>query len=274
MGFLKDREIAPSRSAGRKRSWIAIFRAFLIALCLLGGLGVQHLMASQPDYILMERLAPGSTSEIIFPLSFAFAEEELEPTPFVSFQKKLGLFPPFWRDTKLQVHLRSYYFFDWTANPLVKQEAWALGGWLAYESGWLWNRLKIGGAVYTTQRLYGPPDRDGTLLLASGQRGFTVLGQAYVVGRIVDQFQVKVYRQSLNLPFINKHDNRMVPNTFEAYVLKGRTLGKTAKPAIVDIGQIGPVRVAGHRGEAPGWVRDQGNGRPRMQPHRPAPGGL
>jgi hypothetical protein len=121
----------------------------------------------------------------------------------------------------------SYYFYDRTANPLVEQEAWALGGWLAYESGWLLNRLKIGATVYTTQRLYGPPDRDGTLLLASGQRGFTVLGQAYVVGRIVDKLRVKVYRQTLNLPFINKHDNRMVPNTFEAFVLNGRSICKT-----------------------------------------------
>ena len=59
-----------------------------------------------------------------------------------------------------------------------------MGGWLAYESGWWKDRLKIGLAGYTSQNLYGPEYRDGTILLKSGQEGFSLLGQAYLQTRV------------------------------------------------------------------------------------------
>ena len=37
-----------------------------------------------------------------------------------------------------------------------------------------------------------------------------------------DNYDATVGRQSLDLPYVNKEDNREVPNTFEAYRLVGR----------------------------------------------------
>ena len=48
-----------------------------------------------------------------------------------------------------------------------------------YRSGWLWDTFAMGAVGYTSQPLYAPSDKDGTTLLAPGQEGITVLGQAY-----------------------------------------------------------------------------------------------
>ena len=43
-----------------------------------------------------------------------------------------------------------------------------MGGALMYKSGWFLDRFRMGAAFSTAQRLYGPKDRDGTLLLKPG----------------------------------------------------------------------------------------------------------
>jgi hypothetical protein len=105
MGLSITRGLIPLRPSGRGRSGSRVFRALLVTLFSLCGLGVQPLSASQPDYILVERLAPRSTYEIISPLSFSFEEEGHEPPRFEFFKKTVEILPPFWRDTKLHVLL-------------------------------------------------------------------------------------------------------------------------------------------------------------------------
>jgi hypothetical protein len=56
-------------------------------------------------------------------------------------------------------------------------------------------------------------------LLKRGQNGFTVLGKANVELQFREDISAKLYRQSFNLPYLNRNDSRMVPNTFEAYTL-------------------------------------------------------
>src|SRR5213076_388980 len=74
-----------------------------------------------------------------------------------------------------------------------------------------------------------PDDRDGTLLLAPGQNGYTVLGEFYAELRIVKDVGITVGAKGYDTPFINRNDVRMTPNTFEAIVLQGRTeLGKSS----------------------------------------------
>ncbi len=97
--------------------------------------------------------------------------------------------------------------------------AWALGGALEYRSGWAWDRIQLGGTLYTSQKLYGPDDKDGTLLLKPGQEGFTVLGEAYITARLGGGNGIRVGRQSFDLPYLARHDIRMVPNTFEAIAI-------------------------------------------------------
>jgi hypothetical protein len=87
--------------------------------------------------------------------------------------------PAFIRDTDLNLHFRTFYFDRINPDDSVN-EAWAIGGWLEYRSGWLLGHARHwGGGGYTSQPLYAPNDKDGTTLLAAGQGGITVLGQAY-----------------------------------------------------------------------------------------------
>jgi hypothetical protein len=119
------------------------------------------------------------------------------------------------------LHLRTY-FLDQDNTSEVESEAWALGGWAGLRSPWWGDVLQIGLLGYTSQKLWGPDDEGGTRLLTSTQGSITVLGEAFAALRLADQ-TVTAYRQLVNRPFINPHDNRMVPNTFEAYTLTGAT---------------------------------------------------
>ena len=199
--------------------------AILILLTILISLfDIDRVMAARPNYIANESPAADSIRDKRSPLEELQPKKAIQPPPFFpELKQKMGTLPPFWRDTNLNLHIRSYYFVSEIAE-IKKNEAWALGGWLEYESGWWKDLLKVGGVGYTSQKLYGPEDRDGTLLLKPGQEGFSVLGQAYLRARIAEGINLRLYRQSLELPYINKDDSRMVPNTFEAYTLDGKSI--------------------------------------------------
>ena len=112
------------------------------------------------------------------------------------------------------VHLRTFYM-DAESLTGAEQAAWALGGWAGLRSPWWGDMFQIGLVAYTSQKLYGPDDKDGTRLLASGQNAINVIGEAYASLKVLDQ-TLTGYRQIIHRPFINAQDNRMVPNAFEA----------------------------------------------------------
>jgi hypothetical protein len=120
------------------------------------------------------------------------------------------------------LQLRTYYFgqqsLDGTASV-----AWALGGWAGLRTPWWGDVLQLGLVGYTSQRLYGPADESGTLLLQADQDPINVVGLAWAALRLAGQ-TFTAYRQLIDRPFINPQDNRMVPNTFEAYTLSGTPL--------------------------------------------------
>jgi len=136
---------------------------------------------------------------------------------------------PFFRDTALDVNLRTYYFYRDKYDDSVS-EAWAIGGALSYKSGWFLDHFGVGAVLYTSQPLYAPDDRDGTLLLKPGQEGYTVLGQLYGRIKLTEENFINIYRYEYNTPFINKNDNRMTPNTFEGYTFQGASGGKDGAP--------------------------------------------
>jgi hypothetical protein len=117
------------------------------------------------------------------------------------------------------LQLRTYYF-DQESLTGSQSAAWAIGGWAGLRSPWWGDLFQVGIVGYTSQKLYGPDDKDGTKLLAPGQEPITVLGEAFGAVRILGQ-TVTGYRQLINRPFINPQDSRMIPNTFEAYTLTG-----------------------------------------------------
>ena len=118
--------------------------------------------------------------------------------------------------------MRTYYFDQENTNG-TSSEAWALGGWAGLRSPWWWDVLQVGIVGYTSQKLHGPEGKGGTRLLTSTQDSITVLGEAFGAIQVVGQ-TVAAYRQLISRPFINPQDNRMVPNTFEAYTLAGSGL--------------------------------------------------
>lgn len=164
--------------------------------------------------------APESAEELAGPFARAFREHVQASVLFPRLKERLKDLPPFFRDTSLALHFRSVFFDTWKLDD-SHQEAWAAGGWLAYESGWLADTLQVGATLYTSQPLYAPDDRDGTQLLKPGQQGYGVVGQAYARLRAADH-TVTLYRQALTLPYVNINDSRMTPNTFEGVVVQGR----------------------------------------------------
>src|SRR5438046_3541790 len=126
------------------------------------------------------------------------------------------------KDTKFEFNLRSFYLDRSDFNGSEKQ-AWAIGGWLGVKTGYFLDHVAFGATVYTSNPIYAPDDRDGTLLLAPGQNGYTVLGEFYAELRIVKDLGITVGAKGYDTPFINRNDVRMTPNTFEAIVLQGRT---------------------------------------------------
>jgi len=168
----------------------------------------------------LELPPPSSVEEIVSPLELSFVPKPERPRVTEWLKDQLADVPPFLRDSKLNLHVRSGYFFEEQFDD-SKKEAWALGGWLEYQSGWLFDHLGFAATVYTSQPLYAPHDRDGTLMLEPGQNGFTVLGQAYGRIKIWEENEFRFFRQTYDNPYLNKNDGRMVPNTFEGYTFRG-----------------------------------------------------
>ena len=144
-------------------------------------------------------------------LAGAAAAQGVAP-PVAGGEKPFGGFEPV-------LHLRTYYF-DQESLTGVPASAWALGGWAGVRSPWWGDMFQLGVVGYTSLKLYGPDDKDGTRLLAPGQETIAIIGEAFGAVRILGQ-TFTGYRQRINRPFINLQDNRMVPNTFEAYTLTG-----------------------------------------------------
>jgi outer membrane OprD family porin len=124
----------------------------------------------------------------------------------------------FFAGTKFIFKPRAYYM-DRDRDTGQDNVGFALGGALQYLSGWAFDRLQLRATAYTSQDLYGPSDQDGTQLFLPGPEGFTVLGEANAVFRFTENDVLRAGAQLFELPYLGSHDNRMVPNTFEAIAL-------------------------------------------------------
>lgn len=131
-----------------------------------------------------------------------------------------------WALGKVSGQLRYYYYtqrddVDGQADDDVI-ESLALGGYLKYETPWIEDMFNGGVAMYTSQpfpETFNQTDRGGTRLLTSQNTGITVLGEAYAKANI-QGVVASFYRQKINTPMINPNDSRMIPQTYEAYLLE------------------------------------------------------
>lgn len=131
-----------------------------------------------------------------------------------------GLADALGRDSEVTLHARTYYF-DRLNPGDVTNAAWAIGGWAGYRSGWIADVLRFGVVGYTSQKLWGPLDKDGSGLLAPGQESYSVIGESYVALKLWEQVltggRFLVYQ-----PEINATDNRMTPITYSGGNLAGK----------------------------------------------------
>jgi hypothetical protein len=151
-----------------------------------------------------------------------FPEEPVRSPLFPWVRDRLQKLPAFFADTVFEARFRTYYLRkDRTTSLLGDEglsEAWAMGGSIYYRSGWLEDLFQVEVEGFTSQPIVAPDDRGDTLLLAPDQEGYSVLGIAN--GKLRYKGLVLTgYRQYLDLPYVNRRDNRMTPNTYEAISL-------------------------------------------------------
>jgi hypothetical protein len=168
---------------------------------------------------LGEAPAPDSVEDLGSPVSRVFEEAIREESILPGLKRRLRDLPPFVRDTRLLLNPRVYYF-DRQREDDTRSQAFTYGGGLDYRSGWFKETVALGAALYTSQRLKGERNRDGSGLLQPGQQSYTVFGEAYGALRY-DTHKLTLYRQDLQLPYVNRQDTRMTPNTFEGFTLAG-----------------------------------------------------
>jgi hypothetical protein len=133
-------------------------------------------------------------------------------------RKPLERLPAFFADTFLEARFRTYYLRE-DRTTGVLSEAWAMGGSVYYRSGWLEDLFQVEVEGFTSQPIFAPEGRDGTQLLAAEQEGYSAL--AIANGKLrYKGIQLTGYRQYLDLPYLNRNDSRMTPNTFEAITLQ------------------------------------------------------
>jgi hypothetical protein len=193
-------------------------RGITVVLLVLLGSGT----AQAAEFEREERPAGASVEELESPL-----ERSLKPrerpfgTLFRGTLARLAHLPPLFRDAQLSAQLRSYYF-DHETGSGDERKAWAAGGSVGLETGRLFERVSFGARWFTSQRVAGGERKDGSRLLRPRNKGLSVMGHAFARVEITERVFAQFGRQDLSLPFVNRQDSRMIPNTFEAYWLGGR----------------------------------------------------
>ncbi len=143
-------------------------------------------------------------------------EDPLREIPPAGFEEM----PDFIKYSTLKLNLRNFYFSSHDPSDAPNNDnekvSWAQGGSLLYQSGKLYDVFTLQTQVFTSLKLYGPEDKDGALLLEPGQESYTVLG---ILNPRFDyeKHGLTLYRQRMDVPYLNSQENRMTPNTFEAY---------------------------------------------------------
>jgi hypothetical protein len=169
--------------------------------------------AQAPSADSDEAETPDSTEQGQTQMTDSFEHRPLQALLHES--KLVGL-----RDTTFNVELRTEFLnrdnFDESAS-----ETWAVGGSAGVKTGYFGDFAALGATGYTSQRLYGPLDKDGAKLLQPEQEQYTVMGELYGQFKLTDEILAVAGRRAFNTPFINTQDSLMTPNTFMLYAVQG-----------------------------------------------------
>jgi len=199
----------------------------LAAVALLAVLYVGNTTLAN-EAIRNESPAPASAKQTETSLDYAFTDRPLtERSVWTGAKEALSDKDAFWRDTRLFFDTRSYVFRRRNAAD-DRPEDFVIGGKIVYESGW-WNNLSIRAAYYNSTELSSSGGNTG--LLADGHENISAVGEANLRYRFTSGFLngavARLGRQSMSLPYINKHDIRQVPAAHEAYTLERANVENT-----------------------------------------------
>lgn len=172
-------------------------------------------LSESQESVLQSDTIGGEATELKIPSSQIL---ESEPQPLTDVETDIRNFI---LDSTVKFNFRTIYFsrdehFDGDDNN-NQRASWAAGGSVAFKSGKIEEVFDIRAELFHAQKLYGPLDKDGALVLKPGQEDYTTFGV------VNPRFQYKghilsLYRQRHDMPYVNSQDNRMTPNTFESYV--------------------------------------------------------
>jgi hypothetical protein len=125
---------------------------FILAglLAILGGVVTPALAQESIPQVTMP---PPAVGEDVTYMDDTFKIPPAFGRPFETLKASLKETPPFFRDTKLDLNLRTYYLYREKFDD-SKLEAWTIGGALTYKSGYLLDHFAVGAALYTSQPLY------------------------------------------------------------------------------------------------------------------------
>ncbi len=101
----------------------------------------------------------------------------------------------------------------------------AIGGKLHLDTSG-WQGVHAGVSFYTTHAIAQQHDGAGVPLFGSDNRGYDILGEAYLHG-VWGGTTLTIGRQEIDTPFADTDDIGMVPNTFEAGVATNTDLPDT-----------------------------------------------
>ena len=174
--------------------------------------------ALSTEYQRAEEIAPESAADAPAGL------EDIERVPRVRpvrtlLRDVLKDAPPFWRDSSFELGIRGYDFQRENGiEPIA--ETTAVGTELAFRSGKWQDRVSTVISWHTSNGVDAPETRGGTGVLAPDQSDLSVVSRAYLQYDAGSTASLRLYRQDFNMPYINRQDSRMIPNTHEAYVVR------------------------------------------------------
>ena len=139
------------------------------------------------------------------------------------------------KNGKFSVTAKVFYFNRNYSGGTGDQEALTAGGYIGYVSD-DFNGLKV-GATYFTNNSLDIVDRhrnNGTLLLESpSNKNINLMGEAYLEYN-VNKFKIKVGRQILTTPILNRYEIRALPASHEAATIQSSHIPNTT----VELGYV------------------------------------
>ena len=169
------------------------------------------------EYQQVENVAPESAEAA--PVSLEAIHEALKKGPVRRvLRERFSKKPPFWRDASLDFRLRVYDFRRDNDIETIA-DSLAVGTELTFSSGKWRKRLSTVVTWHTSFGIDTTVGSGNSGLLGEGESDVSVISRAYLQYEFGEVLSTRLYRQDFNMPYINRQDSRMIPNTHEAYVL-------------------------------------------------------